>query len=145
MATQGLAGSLVQLSHATKFLLSMPPSRGTGLLASSLPGFQPPILEEGPQQELLHSNHSMAGRAAHSQAGHRETSQRQPWLLIAEAAGAPTLLKLPLLAASIRSSAKKEEGLGSEKSSCNTIYLTLEPIVRHQRHRHEVYPQVLTA
>lgn len=49
-------------------------------------------------------------------------------------AKAPTLLKSPLLAASIRrSSAKKRDGLGSEKQSCNAIYLTGEPRAGHQR------------
>lgn len=44
----------------------------------------------------------------------------------------PTLLKLPVLAASIRSSAKRD-GLGSENSICDAIYLPGEPRVGHQR------------
>lgn len=51
-----LAGSFVQLSHTAKSLPSMSPRQGTGLLARSLPGFQPLVLEEGPQQELLQGN-----------------------------------------------------------------------------------------
>ena len=53
---QGLARSFVQLSHATKSLPSVSPRRGTRLLARNLPGFQPLLLEEGPQQELLQGN-----------------------------------------------------------------------------------------
>lgn len=46
----------------------------------------------------------------------------------------PTLLKLPLLAASIRrSSEKKGDGSESEKPSCNAIYLTGEPKAGHLR------------
>lgn len=53
---QVLAGSFIQLSHAAKSLPSMSPRRGIRLLARSLPGFQPPLLEEGPRQELLQGN-----------------------------------------------------------------------------------------
>lgn len=138
---QGLAGSFVQLSHATKSLPSVSPKRGTRLLARSLPGFQPSVLEEVPQQGAAPGQtQRAAGRASHSPratpaewaAG--RAPRASPGCTSQQAMGAPTLLKLPLLAASIRrSSAKKGDGSGSEKPSSDATYLTGEPRVGHLR------------
>ena len=77
-------------------------------------------------------SHSPRGVPAEQAAG--RAPRASPGCTSQQAAGVPTLLKLPLLAASIRrSSAKKGDGLGSEKPSCNPVYLTREPRVRHWR------------
>lgn len=123
----GLVGSFVQLSHATKPLPFVSPRRGTRASCQK-PDWFPATTPEGRPLTGIAPGQlgSMAGRTSLSPRG---TPAQQPAL----ASRAPTLLKLPLLAASIRRSSAKRDVSGSEKPICNTAYLILETRVGHQR------------
>lgn len=123
----GLVGSFVQLSHATKPLPFVSPRRGTRASCQK-PDWFPAITPEGRPLTGVAPGllGSMAGRTSLSPRG---TPAQEPAL----ASRAPTLLKLPLLAASIRRSSAKRDVSGSEKPICNTAYLILETRVGHQR------------
>lgn len=135
----GLVRSFIQLSHIPKSLPSMSPRGGIGLLARSLSVFKPLLLEEGPQQELLQGNcgvqlaglpiaqgtcqpsglwgqHPETALAAHHsrQQEHPPCRSCRSWQLLSEG-----------------HLQRRKMGLGSEKPSCNVIYLTLEPRIGH--------------
>lgn len=125
--TWGWWGALSSSAMPTKPLPFVSPRRGTRASCQK-PNWFPATTPEGRPLTGIAPGQlgSMAGRTSLSPRG---TPAQEPAL----ASRAPTLLKLPLLAASIRRSSAKRDVSGSEKPICNTAYLILETRVGHQR------------